>query len=317
MSTADNDNITSPEIASASGSNSQDAGLSSAMHDMRSLAKSYMDHREQGSGAATPIALLSTAVDPRVLLLPTVEPRSDRLKIAMLSMMVLLGLSTSAIAVGLIMQRAPETKTQSYQDDPPMASTASINEIEIDASPATSSPLTDRTVYEVATSPETARATPERHELVVPPVTQPKRTKPVLRSRSGRENSAVEDATETCDEVACFLGDSDACCGTEPGDQERVLDEEERSERPYRLGRQQVMGPMKSISGRVRSCADQNGFEGVATATLIIAPDGSVKEVSLDEGSESFQSCVESKVQALTFPKLQQPFTTKYPYILR
>lgn len=316
MSNADNDNIVSPESASAFGSKNQDAGLSSAMHDMRSLAKSYLEHREQGEPVAF-IASQSTAVDPRVLLLPTIEPRSDRLKIAMLSVMVLLGLSTSAIAVGLIMRTAPEAKTQSYRAPDLAPEALPASEPAIDASPATSIPEAESTVYEVVASPETARATPERHESVLPPVARPKRSKPALRARSGRETSKSSETSQTCDEVACFLGESGACCGTEASEQAHQSDADERADRPYRLGRQQVIEPMKSISGRVRSCADQHGFKGIATATLVIAPDGSIDEVSLDEGSGSFQACVESKVRTLSFPKLQQSFTTKYPFILR
>jgi hypothetical protein len=238
------------------------------------------------------------------------------LKIAMLSVMVLLGLSTSAIAVGLVMRTAPETNTQSYRAPDLAPSVLPALEPAIDASPAIRTPQVDPGVYEVATSPETARATPERHDSVLPPIAQPKQRQPKQRLRSGATSPASL-AAPTCDEVACFLGESGACCGTDASEQVHQSDADERADRPYRLGRQQVIGPMKSIAGRVRSCADQNGFEGIATATLVITPEGSVDKVSLDEGSGSFQACVESKVRTLSFPKLQQSFTTKYPFILR
>ncbi len=302
MRTTDNDNISNSDSTPNTKAKTEDAGLSSAMHDMRSLAKSYLDHRQQSSNPATSIARQSTAVDPRLLLLPTIEPRSDRWKIAMLSMMILLGLSTSAIAVGLIMHKTSETRTQTFTAADNGTTTLPASTQEKDASPGTSIVQPDNKDYLFPVSPESSRTRPDRDKLVPPPVTQPKRSRPGLRARSRRPVSTNSEATKSWKEAT---------------DQEGLSEKEERAARPYRLSRQQVMKPMKSITGRVRSCADQNGFQGVATATLVIAPNGSVQEAAVDQGSESFRSCVATKVRTLRFPKLQHSFTTKYPYILR
>lgn len=319
MRTADNDNLTPPEGKVSSENATHEAGMSSAMHDIRMLTKSYTAHRDQQRELPAQFAP-QTAVDPRVLLIPTAEVRTDRFKIAMLSLMVIMGLSTSAIAVRLAMQSTPVEKSQNYkgiesgQESPVLLPPAPAL---VDAIKDEGRIESETPGYQVPESPESSRVNPEEHKLVVPPL--PKTTKrktPARRIRSSRASVETK-AAETCDEVACFLGEGGACCGQESSDRAEPDAEEERAARPYRLSRKQVMQPMKSVEGRVRSCADDFGFEGVATVALIISPEGSVQEFALDAGTSSFQSCVEAKVSSLHFPKLSQSFSTKYPYILR
>jgi outer membrane biosynthesis protein TonB len=288
------------------------------MHDMRFLAKTYQEHSERPHDSPSPIALQGAAVDPRVLLLPTVQPRLERWKIAMLSMMILLGLSASAIAVRLIMQPASAPSAQNYKSVEPQPE--AVEPAPVANHSGLETPIlesVDSEGYQLTSSPESSRANPQVHQAIAPPTPGATKNKSALRKNAGKSASSATKAADTCDEVACLVGAGGACCELLPTSGLTAGAQEDISERPYRLSRTQVMGPMQSISGRVRTCADDHAFEGVALVKIVIAPEGSVDKIDVDQGSEGFQSCLSKQVQTLHFPSLSQPFTVSYPYTLR
>ncbi|MBL4633292.1 MAG: hypothetical protein JKY56_05445, partial [Kofleriaceae bacterium] len=131
-----------------------------------------------------------------------------------------------------------------------------------------------------------------------------------------RTQSRVADTTKSensCDEVACLIDPSALCC--EPDTEAMpVLDrEEELALRPYKVSRNQAKQAFAGIQSAVNRCYDRNDFGGIATLTLTISSEGQVQSSRLSDGSDSFQSCIQSAASTLTFPKLQQPFTLSYP----
>ena len=268
-----------------------EVGLSSAMHDMRTLAASYREHAAEEE--APHLALPST-IDNRVLLLPKTSGVPEHWKLTALMLMVLLGLSTSALAA-LSFRSEPIEQRRIYV---PEAAAAKPESLSLPAFTPNSEPP----LYEVSVSPPSSMATPETREPVVPEVKTSK-----VRSRNPQKTRSIS----ACDEVACLLGDGQ-CCG-ESAEAATKVDTEERV-RPYRLTRKQVMAPMQSIAGRVHSCFDRHDYEGVALVTLKIAESGQVQGFDLDDGSAAFQSCVEKQVTSLQFAELAQPFTVSYPF---
>lgn len=299
------------EVASDHDPAKGEAGLSSAMHDMRMLAKSYSTHSRE-STATTRVQHEGTAVDPRVLLIPRQEPSSDHWKLATLMMMVLLGLSTSALAVSLAFGGSDADAPRmllpvTSQPEEKIAPLPAID-LPVDASVSKKLPS-----YRIHRSPESLRVNPEKRKVVAPVVesTGDRRAR-ILAAGQPRVSKETG-----CDEVACLLGDGGACCGSEEDSPEMQEMSEEVAARPHRLSREQVFTPMQSIRGRVRSCFDRYEFSGVAKVTIVIAPEGNVQSFDLDAGSEPFQACVEKLVTRLKFPQLQQPFTVSYPFTLR
>ena len=269
-----------------------EVGLSSAMHDMRTLAASYREHAAEEE--APHLALPST-IDNRVLLLPKTSGVPEHWKLTALMLMVLLGLSTSALAA-LTFGSEPAEQRRIYV--PELAAEEKPESLSLPAfTPSSEPPL-----YEVSVSPPSSMATPETREPVVPEVKTSK-----VRSRKPRKIRSAS----ACDEVACLLGDGQ-CCG-ESEEAAIKADAQERV-RPDRLTRKQVMTPMQSIAGRVRSCSDRHDYKGVALVTLKIAENGQVQGFDLDDGSAAFQGCVEKQVTSLQFAELAQPFTVSYPF---
>lgn len=318
MRTADNDNTPTMENALSLEDASSEAGLSSAMHDMRFLAKTYQEHRERHDDSPSPIALQGAAVDPRVLLIPTMQHRFEGWKIALLSMMILVGLGASAIAVRLILQPASAPSARNYktiESQPEPSETAPVADFSLRETPIVET--ADSEGYELTSSPESSRANPQVHQTTLPKARGAAKSRGSLGNNASKSASNSTRAEDTCDEVACLVGTGGACCDLLPATGDTAREREEISERPYRLSRAQVMGPMQSIQGRVRTCADDHAFEGVALVRIVIAADGSVDKIDVDPGGEGFQSCVSKQVQALHFPSLSQPLTVSYPYTLR
>ena len=288
------------------------------MHDIRLLAKTYQEHNQVDESDSR-IVHPAAAVDPRVLLMPTAEARTDRWKILMLSAMVLVGLSTSAIAVRLVMEPSPEPSSPSSKVmEVTPQSPLSTPGVELPNVEAPSPVDATSTSYVLTRSPESSAANPQTHEAVLPPTAKKRKASAKIRTPASTKSESVTKTADTCDEVACLIGVDGTCCGTLPDNRNDAQDaEDELAERPYRLSRSQVMKPLQSVKGRVNTCADKYDYQGVALVKIVITAEGTVGSAELDDGSTEFQSCVEKQVRALRFPKLSQPFTVSYPYTLR
>jgi hypothetical protein len=294
-----------------------DVGLSSAMHDMRMLATSYQAHRESNEPAPF-FPDRGAAVDPRVLLMPKAAPRGDRWRHATLLMMVFLGLSTSALAVTLAF-RGGETIRPTQEIRPIVTEeshlVAPVPSVVVPTIPEGEEPaLEEPAPFQVTESPESSRVNPEKRVPALPKAESVSERRARILGKSKPRISK----TSGCDEVACLLDGGGACCGSEEVESPAQISEgEEQAARPYRLSRAQVMTPMQSIRGRVLACYDEHDYSGVALVKIVIAPEGRVDTFDLDDGSESFQACVEKQVRKLSFPELKQPFTVAYPFTLR
>ncbi len=323
MRTTDNHVILEAEKSLHPDPASHDAGLSSAMHDIRSLATSYDEHRQESAAANDQRSMVNSTFDRRVLLIPQPKDPADRFKILMLSMMVLVGLSTSAIALRMALapMNASGTQTQSefMPNEVEPANVMPPSRLVVEPSDEIRPELVlspDAGSYTVPTSPESSQVNPERRDRVTPVVRKKRSSQISSQARAKKSEERKVAAPDSYDEVACLLGDRDACSGAETEDDEDLA-EDELEGRPYRLSRSEVMQPMQSVRGRVRTCADDHDYEGVALVKIVIAPNGRVEDFDLDDGVQGFQSCVEKHVSSLRFPLLKQSFTVSYPYTLR
>jgi hypothetical protein len=120
--------------------------------------------------------------------------------------------------------------------------------------------------------------------------------------------------TDKCDEVACLVDPSKACCAKRGP---VVKKEEPKEDLPERLTASDVNSGLRPRRGRIDSCGDRHGFQGTATLKLTIAPAGKVGSASVDKGNAAFKSCVIGHVKKASFKKTQKGMTLGYPLVFR
>ncbi len=275
-------------------------GLSSAMHDIRKLARSYQMERER-SAPELPLELGGVSMTPNFILQPQATSRQDSWKAIALTMMVLLGLSTSALAMKLFSDEEAKSPTLPLQ----LQLDSSHLEAPVEAPSATVFPA-EPTLYQTSSAPGSVLAPPELHVTTTPSLR--------VREAAARVSRKAVEEVDSCDEVACLIDSSDACCqafASVRASEQPAAD----VYRPYRPTRSELMSPLKSIHGRVESCFDKYQFSGVATVHLVLSAKGAITSFALSEGSPEFQSCIEGYVRELKFPELSQSFRFSYPFI--
>ena len=283
----------------------QSVGLSSAMHDIRTLAQTYASQEE---AAGQSLHLGEVTMQPELLLLPAAASRSDRWAIPALVVLMILGLSTSVLALVLyakpeslpkpvyfqtqeiVAERIPELPTQAPAEVPLYDSADSVEPAEAQARrPAASWRRTGVATRKTAVIPKSALRAKKRHV---------------------REEVAAE---STCDEVGCLIDSSDACCSQYPSvrkQQESLLSEY----RPHRPERSKVMAAMKSIEPAVLRCFDEFGETGIASVDFVIGESGAVRGVELGQGSLGFRACVREQLVSLHFEPLSRAFKMSFPF---
>lgn len=194
----------------------------------------------------------------------------------------------------------------------------------------------------VAPEPELAVAA----EPVVAPASTPAREeRRARRERAGEEEPAVEAEPEiapepepevapepepvavapapapgaTCDEVACLVEpEADPCCAKfQPKTKPAAEKADPAAALPETLAAGDVTDGLRTARGRLLSCGDRHGFEGVAQLRLNIAADGSVLSVKTAQGNAEFQACVENVASNVTFRKTQRGATITYPVVYK
>ncbi len=280
------------EAANSNEKRDEDVGLSSAMHDIRMLSSEYAS-KNSTSDAGDSLHLDAVTMQPPQLLLPA-EPR-HRLdwKVPALLVLMLFGLSTSALALSLYSESESPPQPVFFQtldrpqvevpapslvpNEAPLLESEAPIEIPIDTAP----------IVRNTVAPKQLRHTPSRHA----------------------ERGAI-----SCDEVACLLDASDPCCAAFTNASQQNSQARE-TYLPYRPKRSAVMRAMKSIEPAVLRCFDTHGESGIASVNFVIAEEGRVNEVQINRGTLGFRSCVREQVKSLSFDPLQRPFKMSFPFL--
>lgn len=282
-------------------------GLASAMHDIQTLAKSYQQAKV-APPATEALELGGVSMTPNFWLAPTVAPRRESWKGIALGLMVMLGLSTSALALSLY-NNASASETSSaprmFELDTATLRVAPDTTLSEQARPY------EPAIYRVATAPGVTASPEAQRESLAPPAISTRTT-----NRKASANASRITQSESCDEVACLIDGSGECCQQFESVRAKQVEIEEAPARPYRLTRSEIMKPMQSISGRVARCAETFGAQDVAMVKLNISEQGTITTLHVDHGSPGFQSCVEEQVRTLRFRELSQPFQFSYPFSL-
>ncbi len=291
------------------GHSAKSAGLSSAMHDIRMLSTRYQAESEQTTAGDSLHLAGVTTMQPSHILMPRESSAADRWKAPALMLLMLLGLSTSALALSLYagpdtlvepvffetkklghVDRSaltPSPKVELPKEEPRFETTLELPKVETPvASPSASNPQSTK---RAAVVPKTAR-----------------------RSRDETVESTMAPQSSTCDEVACLIDSSDPCCSqyASVAQQASLLEDA----KPYRPSRTVVMTAMRGIEEDVLQCFDEYGETGLASVDFVIQPDGSVREVELTQGSLRFRACVRKHVRTLDFGPLKAPFKMSFPF---
>lgn len=158
---------------------------------------------------------------------------------------------------------------------------------------------------------EPARAAePNGAAVAAAPVVEPVEPAPAA------EPEPAAKAAGECDEVACLVDPSSACCAQRsPKVAAKVAETTE--ELPERLSASDVNAGLRPRRGRIESCGDRHGFTGTANLKLVITPAGKVGSVELSEGNSAFQSCVAGHVKKASFERSQRGMSLTYPLVFR
>jgi hypothetical protein len=294
------------------GHGAQGAGLSSAMHDIRTLAARYESER-QTSRAGESLHLAGvTTMQPQHILQPRIKSESsDRWKVPALLLLMFLGLSTSAFALSLYAE--PESLLE-----PTYFHTSNLGKLErpvvaprIPAQFPTEQPLYESVLDETSgvAVAETAMVPERASSRVKRPVVAPR----ISKTHPERASKATQNEAEsTCDEVACLVDSSDACCSqyASVSQEDSVL----ADYKPYRPDRSDAMRTIRGIEKDVLRCFDEHGETGLASVDFVIQTDGSVREVELSQGALPFRACIREHMRTLSFEPLQSPFKMSFPF---
>ncbi len=280
------------EVANRNMKRDEEVGLSSAMHDIRMLSSEYAS-KSSASDPGDSLHLDAVMMQPPPLLL-SADPR-HRLdwKVPALLVLMLFGLSTSALALSLYTSSEAPPKPVFFQT--------------LDSSQVVA-PMPGRVSYE---APLFESAIPmEAAPIDAAPIVRTVAPKQVRRMRARR----VERKASSCDEVSCLLDASDPCCAAFANTSTQNSEVRE-AYLPYRPKRSAVMRAMKSIEPAVLRCFDTHGESGIASVSFVIAAEGHVNEVQLGKGTLGFRACVRNQVKTLSFDPLQRPFKMSFPYL--
>tara|TARA_R110002073_G_scaffold332410_1_gene518253 strand:+ start:45453 stop:46370 length:918 start_codon:yes stop_codon:yes gene_type:complete len=288
------------------GHSAQCAGLSSAMHDIRMLAARYEAER-QTPDAGDSLHLAGVTMQPQHILQPKLPSESsERWKVPAFLLVMVLGLSTSAFALSLYAE--PESlvePTYFHTDSIRLPAVESPLPTQLPSEQPLHESLSDDAVpVAVVSSPVSAGGSPSStgRASVTPKIAKARPTQKSTRS----------EVAPTCDEVACLVDSSDACCSQYEGvaQEDSVL----ADYKPYRPDRSDAMRTIRGVEADVLQCFDEHGETGLASVDFVIQTDGSVREVELSQGALGFRACVREQMRTLSFEPLQSPFKMSFPF---
>lgn len=295
----------------------QELGLSSAMHDLQSLKESYQEQATQDR-ELPPMFFGDIQTGPGITLTPKTPSksasRSDKWRGFSLLLLMLLGLSTSAAAY---MYHDAVTQLPTIQRmDTSIVPTQPVDYL----GPDNESPLHDFVLHTSEKTIEEARPyqSPESAPVSQRPVHQssvpdaPKHIRTPKATPADKPDTTA--SSNSCDEVACLIDPSALCCSS--GDEEvsdELAREEELSQRPYTVSRDQAKQAFDGIQRSVNRCFESSDSSGISILTLRIGMEGNVKSSELSEGNAELRSCIGNVAKGLSFAKLKQPFTLRYP----
>ncbi len=215
---------------------------------------------------------------------------------------------------------APEVKTEN--------SVVPAPEGEVEKTEA----VADAVVPEPVEAVETASAIVETEERTRTKSDKRERKKDRTESRSDRaeKTKSVEAPPQRetrkssrdsgdCDEVACLVDSSRACCKrfrSGSSSSSSGGDSKSNANLPERLSRGDIKTGMGRVRSRVASCGSKNGFKGRVDTKIKIGGNGKVSSVSAKGGSGAVNSCVSSAVKSAKFPKTQTGASFSYPWVL-
>jgi len=147
--------------------------------------------------------------------------------------------------------------------------------------------------------------------VVSEPVVEPAEPAPAAKPVEPKAASS-----DTCDEVACLVDPSSACCA-KAGSAKAEKKAEPKQNLPERLTASEVNSGLRPRRGRIESCGDRHGFQGTAKIKLTITPAGKVGSATVGAGNSAFKSCVVSQVKKTSFKQTQKGMTLSYPIVFR
>lgn len=247
-------------------------------------------------------------MQPQHILQPKLPSESsERWKVPAFLLVMVLGLSTSAFALSLYAE--PESLVE-----PTYFHTDSLRLPAVEAPLPTQLP-SEQPLYEpvLEAVPVAVVEAPIATERSASSIGRASVTPKIAKARPTQTpTSTRSEVAPTCDEVACLVDSSDACCSEYEGalQEDSVL----ADYKPYRPDRSDAMRTIRGVEADVLRCFDEHGETGLASVDFVIQTDGSVREVELSQGTLGFRACVREEMRTLSFEPLQSPFKMSFPF---
>lgn len=177
---------------------------------------------------------------------------------------------------------------------------------------------------EAAEDPDPAAATAEASTSPPPPPPPPP-PKPRVTTKSGKQTGAGTGDRErdkgsgTCDEVACLLEPSSACCAKykQPGrvGQGKPPAPPDSASLPPAPSRVDIQNAMKQIKPAILECTRAD-TKGILKLTIKVGGDGKVTSVVVQQSPDAaIDRCVVDAVKQQPFARSQNGVTFTYPFV--
>jgi TonB family protein len=138
---------------------------------------------------------------------------------------------------------------------------------------------------------------------------------PIDAGAASTSNDAGAASEDGCDEVTCVMEKYEKpCCA-------RFKPTDDANYRPHvgvpgGLDKVMVREAMENVKPRVIACGEQNGAKGTVKLAIVVAPDGSVRSVSVtDSPQPALGTCVAAAVKAAQFEKTAKGGSFNYPFV--
>jgi outer membrane biosynthesis protein TonB len=159
---------------------------------------------------------------------------------------------------------------------------------------------------------------PAPKPLPKPTIEQAKDTRAADKGSEPRERPDPTPRTTrgACDEVACTIDPSGACCGKfkKKTSEPRAPAEAEALAETVDPG--QVRAGMVAVKERVTACAEKVPVKGTVKVKVAVGGDGRVAVVSVESTPDAaLGECVAAAVKGATFPKSRTGVTFTFPFV--
>jgi len=127
----------------------------------------------------------------------------------------------------------------------------------------------------------------------------------------------VKPVVAKCDEVVCLVEPYRPCCQKKNASNNSGEEDEPEEDLIDKPTRAHIAKGLKSVKGRLDTCATKHGVTGAVPIKLKISPAGRALSATATKGPGPFKNCVAATIKKARFVKSQNGLTVSYPVVFR